>query len=336
MYYKWLDQKDERRAQRGEEAKKPTEFRTDAHLAFPTASKDTGLDEFCDLAQKATKDPNYFALPECDDAGFVREGDFLIFPSAVNTEVEENDQVWARVTKSGGKDKALIVFHHWNAAKWQNKIAKLFSRRGVTVVELAMPYHFQRTRPGSEYADYLLSANLGRTLQSVRQGVLDGRRLVHWLKQEGYDEITVLGMSLGSWIGGLLSAHDDSVNKTSLFLTAGSVADLVWDGRATRSIRQSFDGHIDLETLRKAWAPINIENYVHQFARRKLDLDIVLGKRDTVVLPAVSARFIDRLNEANAKFELAEYNCGHYSLGLPQYIARAALRLNAQLGRDRN
>ena len=127
MYYKWLDQRDERRAQRGEEAKKPTEFRIDAHLAFPEASKDTSLVEFCHLARKATEDPSYFSLPEGDNAGFKREGEFLTFPSVVETDVEENNQVWARITESGTKDKALIVFHHWNAAKCQNKISKLFS-----------------------------------------------------------------------------------------------------------------------------------------------------------------------------------------------------------------
>lgn len=333
MYYKWLDQKDEQRAQRGEKAKKPSEFRIDAHRAFPEAPEDTSLDGFCALAQKAAEDRSFYSLPNFEHSGFVRKGEFLSFPSVVRTDISENNQVWARITDGGSKDKALIVFHHWNAEKWQNKIAKLFSRRGVTVVEMAMPYHFQRTRPGSEYADYMLSANLGRTLQAVKQGVLDGRKLVQWLKNEGYHEITVLGMSLGSWVGGLLAAHDDNVNKASLFLTAGSLADLVWDGRATRSIRQSLNGHIDLETLRKAWAPVNTENYANNLARNELDLDIVLGKRDTVVLPAASARFIDSLKDANAEYRLTEYNCGHYSLGLPHYIARAGFRLAAQLSR---
>lgn len=333
MYYKWLDQQDERRAQRGEEAKKPTEFRIDGNLAFPNCSKTTGLEEFCNLAINAVEDPDFFALPPDDHARFGRVGEFLTYPSPIKTNIEDNNQVWARISEGGSKQKALIVFHHWNANKWQNKIANIFSRRGVTVVEMAMPYHFQRTRPGSEYADFMLSANLGRTVQSVRQGVLDGKKLVRWLKEENYQEITVLGMSLGSWVGGLLAAHDDNVDKASLFLTAGSVADLAWSGRATRAIRQSFEGNIDLETLRRAWAPINMENYAKHFARENLDLDIVLGKRDTVVLPQTSARFIDSLRQADATFGLAEYNCGHYSLGMPQYIARAALRLNAQLSR---
>jgi len=46
------------------------------------------------------------------------------------------------------------------------------SRRGITVIEIAMPYHFERSRPGSLHADYMLSANLDRTMQAVRQAVV--------------------------------------------------------------------------------------------------------------------------------------------------------------------
>ena len=77
-------------------------------------------------------------------------------------------------------------------------------------------------------------------------------------KSEGYGKISVLDMSLGSWVAGLISAHDANVAKTSLFLTAGSLADMVWEGRATRSIRQSLDGNIDRLMFQKAWALLNM------------------------------------------------------------------------------
>ena len=111
----------------------------------------------------------------------------------------------------------LVVFHHWNARARNSQLARFLSRRGITVVEIAMPYHFERSRPGSTYADYMLSPNIGRTIQSIRQAVLDGRKLVHWLKSEGYGEVSVLGMSLGSWVGGLIAAHDPAVSKASGF-----------------------------------------------------------------------------------------------------------------------
>src|SRR5690606_35300632 len=137
----------------------------------------------------------------------------------------------AKVTRYGPSERALIIFHHWNASSRQRVLAGWFARLGITVVEVSMPYHFERSRPGAAHADYMLSANLGRTLQSVRQAVVDGRSVVRWLSGSGYREISVLGMSLGSWVAGLVAAHDPAVSRASLFLTADSLADMVWTGR---------------------------------------------------------------------------------------------------------
>ncbi|TIU28709.1 MAG: dienelactone hydrolase-related enzyme, partial [Mesorhizobium sp.] len=194
-------------------------------------------------------------------------------------------------------------------------------------VEIAMPYHFERSRPGSVHADYMLSPNLGRTVQSIRQAVLDGRKLIRWLKSEGYREISVLGMSLGSWVAALIAARDQAVSKASLFLSTGSLADMVWTGRATRSIRDSLEPGIELTDLRRAWGPLNLENYAHSLARPDLDLHVVLAKRDKVVLPALSARFMQRLENAGARPTILALNCGHYSLAMPPYILLAGLSL---------
>ena len=227
----------------------------------------------------------------------------------------------------------MVVFHHWNASSWNRQIANFFSKRGITVVEIAMPYHFQRSRPGSPHADYMLSANLGQTIQSFRQAVLDGRKLSRWLKREGYRDISVLGMSLGSWVAGLVAAHDPAVLKASLFLTAGSLADMVWTGRATRAIRDSLEPEIGLADLRRAWGPLNLENCVDRLARPDLALQVVLAERDKVVLPELSTRFIQKLNDAGARPNILEMNCGHYSLALPPYILLAGLSLKRFLSR---
>jgi pimeloyl-ACP methyl ester carboxylesterase len=110
------------------------------------------------------------------------------------------------------------------------QIANFFSLRGITVVEIAMPYHFERSRPGSVHADYMLSPNLGRTIQSVRQAVLDGRKLIRWLKSEGYREISVLGMSLGSWVAGMVAAHDFGCVKSLAVSDGGESSGYGLDG----------------------------------------------------------------------------------------------------------
>lgn len=328
MYHRWLDRWDERRAQRGEEAKITTAFALDAARAFPGAKDIKGIEEFCVLAEQAAADLAFFDEPgDGNDQGFEREGEWIKFPSDISTDIAANNIVWAKITDSGTFDRALVIFHHWNASSWNRRIASFFSKRGITVIEIAMPYHFQRSRPGSAHADYMLSADLGRTIQSVRQAVLDGRKLIRWLKREGYRDISVLGMSLGSWVAGLVAAHDPTVSKASLFLAAGSLADMVWTGRATRAIRDSLEPEIDLTDLRRAWGPLNLENYARRLARPDLALQIVLAERDKVVLPELSANFIERLKDAGACPDILELNCGHYSLALPPYILLAGLSL---------
>ncbi|RVI63709.1 alpha/beta fold hydrolase [Sinorhizobium meliloti] len=331
MYHNWLDRWDERRARRGEEAKKVTDFILGAGRAFPGEKRTETIDEFCVLADQALSDSGFYDEPSGSSQGFERDDGWLRFPSDISTDVEENNVVWAKITESGSHDQALVIFHHWNASARNRQIAKFFSQRGITVVEIAMPYHLERSRPGSLYADYMLSSNLGRTIQSVRQAVWDGRKLIRWLKSEGYREVSVLGMSLGSWVAGLIAAHDPAVTKASLFLTAGSLADMVWTGRATRSIRDSVEPVIELTDLRRAWGPLNLENYAHNLARPGLDLHVVLAKRDKVVLPELSEKFMQRLKNAGAKPDILELNCGHYSLAIPPYILLAGLSLKRLL-----
>ena len=333
MYHSWLDRWDERRARRGEERKQATDYVLDAERAFPGAKKITSIEEFCALADQAVADPAFFDEPSVGDQGFERLDGWLKFPSDISTDIEQNNVVSAKITESGSFDQAMVIFHHWNASARNRQIANFFSHRGITVVEIAMPYHFERSRPGSVHADYMLSPNLGRTIQSVRQAVLDGRKLIRWLKSEGYREISVLGMSLGSWVAGLVAAHDSAVSKASLFLTAGSLADMVWTGRATRSIRDSLESEIELTNLRRAWGPLNLENYAHNFARPDLDLHVVLAKRDKVVLPELSERFMQRLKDAGGRPNILELNCGHYSLAMPPYILLAGFSLKRLLRR---
>jgi len=336
MYHRWLDRWDERRARRGEEGKKSTAFVLDAERAFQGANEVLSIEEFCVLADQAVADPAFYDEPSGGDQGFERADEWLKFPSGISTDVEANNEVWAKITESGSLDKAMVIFHHWNASARNRQIASFFSRRGITVIEIAMPYHFERSRPGSVYADYMLSSNLGRTIQSTRQAVCDGRKLIRWLKSEGYREISVLGMSLGSWVAGLIAAHDAAVSKASLFLTAGSLADMIWTGRATRSIRESLEREIDPSDLRRAWGPLNLENYAHKLARPDLGLHVVLAKRDKVVLPDLSESFMQKLMAAEARLEILELNCGHYSLGLPPYILMAGLSLKRFLSYDDN
>lgn len=327
MFHSWLDKWDEQRAQNGEADKTPSEFTVDAELAFPNVSSITTIEGFCSHAEQVSKDPEFFQRPDSNLKLFNMNGSLLSFPSGLVTDIQENNVVRALITENPDARHAVVVFHQWNAKKRKPQIARFLSRSGLTVAEIALPYHLERSRPGSLYADYMLGPNLGRTIQSVRQAVWDGQQLIYWLKNNGYEKISVLGFSLGSWVAGLVAAHDLSVSKASLFLTAGSLADMVWTGRATGSIRKSLEPQISLPALRRAWAPLDLGNYVKELARPELSVQLVIAKRDKVVLPSLSCQLVQSLQEAGSKPSVMELNCGHYSISMLPYILRSGYSL---------
>jgi dienelactone hydrolase len=320
MYHEWLDRWDERKTRRRDNAKKVTVPVLDPELAFPAIGGVTDLSAFCEVAERVTLASDaFFGLPDSFPEENWDEG-FLRFPSNISTGTVENDMVHAKVTRAKSFDHAVVVFHHWNASSRNVQLARFFAMRGISVFEMAMPYHLERSRPGSTHADHMLSPNLGRTVQSIRQAVVDGRQLIRIVQRAGYRKVSVLGISLGSWVAGLVAAHDPVVEKASLFLTAGDLAEMVWTGGATRHIRASLEGRIELSELQRAWAPLSLGHYAARLARPELEVQIMLAKRDRVVLPALSEMFVQRLKGAGASPNVMRLNCGHYSLTLPPYI----------------
>lgn len=76
-----------------------------------------------------------------------------------------------------------------------------------------------------------------------------------------------------------------------------------------------------------------MENYAHRLSRADLDLHEVLAKRDNVVLPELSERFMQRLTYAGARPNILKLNCGHYSLAKPPYLLSAGWSLKRFLSR---
>ena len=93
----------------------------------------------------------------------------------------------------------MVVLPQWNAGPEDHvALARLLARFGISALRLSLPYHDARMPPELHRADYIVSANVGRTVQVCRQAVLDARRAVDWLESRGYERIGILGTSLGS------------------------------------------------------------------------------------------------------------------------------------------
>jgi hypothetical protein len=255
---------------------------------------------------------------------FKLEGNLLTFRSSINTETEANNIVRARIHSAKKPRRAVVILPHWNAPMWAyQKFGQYLARLGVTAVELCLPYQGERNRSGAPTSDHFLSANLGRTIRSVRQAVLDAKDVLDWLEESGHKTLGMIGVSLGSCIAGLVSAHDTRVTASALLLTAGDFAEVVWTGRATQHIRSGLAGGISLPELQQVWSIISTGTYVRQLARSGHRTLIISASRDRVVAPSLTRRFVEELRGAGGRPAWRILPCGHYSLALFPFSAMA-------------
>jgi acetyl esterase/lipase len=168
-------------------------------------------------------------------------------------------------------------------------------------------------------ADAMVSPVLGLTLQSVRRAVLEVRLAVSWLHGRGYRHIGLFGTSLGSCVGFLALAHDELVQAAAFNHVAGQFADVVWEGLATRHVRASLERHVDLETLRRCWAPISPVHFAPRLVTRQPKLLMVSGAYDPIFLPRHAQSLVAALREAAVDFRRVVLPCGHYTLGRPPF-----------------
>ncbi|MGZ2403039.1 hypothetical protein [Rhizobium ruizarguesonis] len=166
------------------------------HQAIPFRFDDS-------FALRTISEAENFFEPSGPAVPLVEETGRAVFRSDIQGNDEKNNTFECLIADSGSKGQALIVFHHWYARSRYPAFSKFFASRGITVVEATLPFHFDRA--SDEFSEEkLLNADLGMTVGSLRQAVLDGRKIVRWLHAQGYSEISVVGMCIGGLIAGLI------------------------------------------------------------------------------------------------------------------------------------
>jgi hypothetical protein len=254
--------------------------------------------------------------PDLSEVHYQFRGDRLTFPSPVFTETPENNHASFRVFDSGDRQRAVILLPHWNATSSDyDAFARFMRLTGVTVVCMSLPYHDERRPKSERLARLMVSANLGRTIRSCRQAVLEARLAIGWLEREGYRRIGVVGSSLGSAIAAIVAAHDQRVRAASLLLVASDFGEVVWTGRATRHIRQALDGRLTLAQLKEVWSLISPISYVSRLRERAVSTLVVSGREDQVLRPYLTARFMSALREHGIPHRWKHWPCGHYTMG---------------------
>jgi pimeloyl-ACP methyl ester carboxylesterase len=171
--------------------------------------------------------------------------------------------------------------------------------------------------PELHRADYIVSANVARTVQVCRQAVLDARRAVHWLAARGYERIGILGTSLGSCLSMLTAAHEPLLAAAALNHVSPYFADVVWRGLSTAHVREGLDGHIALDTLRRLWLPISPQPFIPRLRGRRVLL--VYARYDLTFPPDLSRQLVDGFAAARVPCDVVALPCGHYTTGMTPF-----------------
>jgi pimeloyl-ACP methyl ester carboxylesterase len=273
----------------------------------------------------------FFTPPPTNDYQFDRASDGsgrLRFPSALVTPHPDNNIVGCRffpARNSGrgagdghqpapGSRAAVLVMPQWNAdPDGHVGLCRLLAWNGMSALRLSLPYHDERMPPELHRADYIVSANVARTVQVCRQAVLDARRAIAWLAAQGYDRIGILGTSLGSCLALLTTAHEPLIKAEALNHISPQFADVVWRGLSTRHVREGLEGHIELDLLRALWKPISPQWYLDRLRDRQTLL--VYARYDLTFPVDLSEDLVRAFRDAGVPHEVAVLRCGHYSTG---------------------
>jgi dienelactone hydrolase len=304
--------------------KTPTDFRIEQRFPelYPTNVRPETLEQEREWKRMA-------------EVGELRRVPYLRFTSAVRTPYPENDAVNARwyeekqTIDSGEKRKpkqAMIVMPQWNADAFShNVLCEMFNKFGIAALRLSKPYHDVRRPAELERSDYAVSANVGRTIAATRQAVADIRSCVDWLEAQGYEQIGVLGTSLGSAYAFIAAAMDPRIRVCVFNHGSTQFGDVVWTGQSTRHVKAAFE-HAGLtqDEVRAMFAGVSPMTYMEDFAETgEASPDYELKRRvllvhatyDLTFIRKYSLQVLENFRARGVDFVSKVLPCGHYTTG---------------------
>jgi hypothetical protein len=240
----------------------------------------------------------------------------LTFTSPLPGIYPRNNTVHGQYFPAPSRGRVVLVLPQWNAdANGHMALCRLLQRFGLSSLRLSMPYHDLRMPEELSRADYMLSSNLGRTLQAVRQAIIDCRAALDWLQTQGHTRFAILGTSLGSCIALVAMAHDARLALSVQNHISPYFADVVWTGISTRHVRAGIEGHVTLDELRQIWLPISPKAYLEKLAGTGKSSLLIHALYDHSFLPRLSQQVLADYQRLRLPHETFRLLCGHYTSG---------------------
>lgn len=277
----------------------------------------------CDSDQPLSVDKlnTYYLSPQIPNILFTKTGENskyeigkFHYPSEVDNNPCNINVIGDYYKNKQGSSANVIIVHGWRTDTLKITSDIFFNKffdKGYNVFMIYLPFHFERNISECYNGEYMMTANVDRTLLSIKQAVSDIRALIGYLKQNQSNKTYLAGVSLGGFITNMVSVVEKRFDGLISVFPANSIAYIVWNTLTGIYVKKDFTTHdFSYEQLEKYWAIMKPGNF-----RPRIDKDNILlitAKYDQYIPHSDS----DALWQAWGKPKRLLYKCGHSGLVL--------------------
>ncbi len=208
----------------------------------------------------------------------------------------------------------VIVVHGWKSSSLKSVKKMLLApllAEGHNVFFMELPHHLNRKMTDSGFSgEYMISADVGRTILSVQQAVLDAADLVAWSEAKNH-KTAVIGASLGGLVTNLLGCTETRMDALVSIMYASNTAHLIWKSDIAKYIKQDLvQAGFPFEKLQEKWEVIDPSRY--QPILKKDKILLISGQYDEFITSEDS----QRLWASWGKPERIVLPCGHSGMNV--------------------
>ncbi|PFK39140.1 alpha/beta hydrolase [Bacillus cereus] len=237
------------------------------------------------------------------------------YKSSIQLDNQRNDIVTGEVFIHDKESPNIVFVHGWRMDS-NERVKKIFHDKMLDLTwnmyYFTLPYHFEREPKDSLYSgEFMVSANIERTVKCTQQAVVDLRALIQWIKENKKGPVILIGVSLGGFITNLTSLVESEIDGLVSVFYANRLSYSIWNTVPGKYIRKDLEHHgVTYEGLKRFWKITEPSQALPVVSKEQILL--ISGKHDQYVL----GEDTDYLWETWGKPTRYIYNCGHAGIVL--------------------
>ena len=165
------------------------------------------------------------------------------YKSSVQSGDSRNDSVTGELFLHENENAPHIIFVHGWRMDSNERVKNIFHDHMTSLkwnmYYFTLPYHFERKPDQSLFSgEYMVSANIERTVQATKQAVADLRALIKWIKTNKNGPLILIGISLGGFITNLISLVEEEIDVLASIFYANRLSYSIWNTIPGKFIRR--------------------------------------------------------------------------------------------------